>query len=167
MRHSFPTIYPPLQTSPPSSLNRQQNHRHKRRKHKRARSINRRLGIRTATINSNDGSQQAANPIQTASNARASSTVRCGKDFWCVCEQHAIHDVLEESFETGASELDVWICGDGEAEECYGSEGGRDCHGALTADVRDVNRVAGEDGAWDAHDGGYGVVAVDCFFFLG
>lgn len=46
-----------------------------------------------------------------------------------------------------------------EDQEDSGEEGG-DCHCAFSSDVRDVDGPAGDYGAWNADDGGYGIVAV-------
>lgn len=56
--------------------------------------------------------------------------------------------------------MDIRVRVDGEAEEQDASDHGGDGHGALAANVRDLDGVAGKNRARDADYGGNGVVAV-------
>lgn len=159
--HSYP--YPSitnLHSLHPPRLNRQTTHRNRSSQHQRPRDINRRFSIPRRRINSNKRCTKPRDPIQTASDPRPRAPDRRREELGRVGVQHAVGDILEEGFETGADELRIWGWGRCEAEEDHARDHGRDCHCALAADVFDVYCVAGQKGAGHADNRCDGVVAV-------
>ena len=148
-----------LQSLPAPSLDRQQAHRHKGRQNQRARCINRRDRV-GARVDANNGSHQARNPVQAAGNARPSAAVGRREDLGRVGVQDTVHGHLEEGLQCGTHQLDVGILGGGETEQQNARDQGGDGHRTLAADVRQVDRVPGDQGSGNTADGRDGVVAV-------
>lgn len=67
---------------------------------------------------------------------------------------------MEEGLERGECDLEVGIRRDGEEEKEDTRDGGRDGHGTLPADIRDVDCVTGEDGSRNTDDGRDGIISV-------
>lgn len=57
--------------------------------------------------------------------------------------QHAVHDVLEKGHQAAECELEIRIGRDGEEENENAGQEGRNCHGTFSANILDVNSVAG------------------------
>jgi len=150
-----------LQSLLASRLNRQHQHTEESRNEQTTTGIDRRLGVTSTRLNSNNRRAKTSNAVQETAHSSSSATDWGREDFRCVRVQDTVHDVLEESLETSESELEVGVGRDGEEEDEDTGDDGGDGHCALAAYVLEVDGVAGEDGSGDSDDGGDGVVAVD------
>lgn len=112
------------------------------------------------SVDTNDGSHETRNTVQTAGNSRSGTSVWCREDLGCVGVEHTVHDHLEEGFQAGTDELDVRVLGGGEAEQKDTCDQGGCCHGTLAADVLEVNQVPAKEGTGNTADCCDGVVAV-------
>lgn len=141
----------PLQSLSAPSLDGQDYHRDESSEEQRASSINRRGRVGVTGVDGNDRRAETRNTVEEAGDSGASAAVGGGEDFRGVCVEHAVHDVLEESFEGGEDELEVRVAGRREDVDEDARDDGCDCHCAFAADVLDVDGDAGEERARHAN----------------
>lgn len=123
----------------PHGLDRQGDHGQQCSEEETTRCVDGRNRARLSTVYSNDGGAQASKSVQETSDTRTGASVRCREDLRGVREEHAVHDVLEESFQTGEGKLGIRVPARSEQEQEDARQSSRDSHCTLATDVLDVN----------------------------
>lgn len=141
-------------------FNREKTHGHKCCQNQSTRCVDRSIWVGTSAVDGHKRRAQSRNAVKAAGDASGCTTVRSREDLGSVGVQDAIHDVLEESLQAGAKQLDVGVGRSREAEEQHSGNQCGDNHGTLTTNILDFNGVAGQDRSRDTDDRSDSIVPV-------
>lgn len=143
-----------------SGFVRQQTHSQESCEEQTCRCVDRRLWIRMSSIDRDKGSTETSKAVQEAGDTSSSTSVWSREHFRRVSVQDAVHDILEESFQTGHGQLVArarCLC---EEDQEYSRNNCRASHGKLATDVFDTDQPASKNTSRHTDDRSDCVVSV-------